>query len=58
MLIFRATPIPDIRKSPAKLLNTRKYRTNLPINDLTEHKVNAPAVRKLIQNRELVPVTG
>ena len=58
MLIFRVTPIPDIHKSPAELLNARKYRTNLPMIDLAEHKMNEPALEKLIENRELVPTTG
>ena len=30
MLIYRATDIPGINKSPSELLNGRKYRTNLP----------------------------
>ena len=58
MLIFRATPIPDIHKSPAELLNARNYRTNLPIIDLAECKMNKPAVERLIENRELVTKTG
>ena len=33
MLIYRATDIPGINKSPSELLNGRKYRTNLPVID-------------------------
>ena len=58
MLTFRATPIPDIHKSHAELLNARKYMTNLPIIDLAECKINEPAVEELVQNRELIPYTG
>ena len=58
MLIYRATPIPDTHKSSAELLNAMKYRTNLPFIDLAEHKVNEPAVERLVQNRELVPASG
>ena len=31
MLIFRATDIPGINKSPSEILIGRKFRTNLPI---------------------------
>ena len=58
MLIFRVMPIPDIHKSSAELLNARKYKTNFPIIDFAECKMNEPAVEKLIENRELVPTTG
>ena len=30
MLIFRATDIPGINKSPSEILNGRKFRTNCP----------------------------
>ena len=33
MLIYRSTDIPGVNKSPSKLLNNHKYRTNLPIID-------------------------
>ena len=36
MLIFKATDIPGINKSPSELLNTRRYRTNLPTTDLSQ----------------------
>ena len=51
MLIFRAMLIPDINKSAVELLNARKFRTNLPMIDFAECKMNEPAVEKLIQNR-------
>ena len=34
MLIFRATDIPGINKSPSEILNGRKFRTNLPMIDV------------------------
>ena len=34
ILIFHATDIPGINKSPSEILNSRKYRTNLPMIDL------------------------
>ena len=36
MLIFKATDIPSINKSSSELLNSRKYRTNLPTIDLSQ----------------------
>ena len=33
MLIFKATMIPNIYKSPGEILNSHKYRTNLPCID-------------------------
>ena len=33
MLIFKATIIPEVQKSPSELLNSRKYRTNQEIMD-------------------------
>ena len=35
MLIFKATYIPSVNKNPAKLLNSKKYRTNLPSINLS-----------------------
>ena len=35
MLIFKATMIPEVQKSPSELLNSHKYRTNLPMIDFT-----------------------
>ena len=34
MLIFRATDIPGVNKSPSEILNGRKYRTGLPMIDI------------------------
>ena len=34
MLIFRATDIPGLNKSPGEILNGRKYRTGLPVIDI------------------------
>ena len=34
MLIYRATDIPGVNKSPSEILNGRKFRTNLPMIDV------------------------
>ena len=34
MLIFKATDIPGLNKSPGEILNGRKYRTRLPVIDV------------------------
>ena len=34
MLIFRATDIPGVNKSPSEILNGRKFRTGLPMIDI------------------------
>ena len=52
MLIFKSTMIPKIQKSPSELLNSHKYRTNLPMIDFSQSKLDEP-VEKLIQNHEL-----
>ena len=48
MLIFKALNIPGINKSPSELLNSRKYRTNLPTTDFS-HKSNESEIDKLIE---------
>ena len=50
MLIFKATMIPEIQKSPGELLNSWKYRTNLPMVDVNQSKNDEP-IEKLIQKR-------
>ena len=52
MLIFKATMIPEVQKSPSELLNSHKYRTNLPMIDFSQSKHDEP-VEKLIQKCEL-----
>ena len=52
MLIFKATMILEVQKSPSELLNSHKYRTNLPMIDLSQSKHDEP-VEKLIQKHEL-----
>ena len=52
MLIFKSTMIPEIQKSPSELLNSHKYRTNLPMIDFSQSKLDEP-VEKLIQKHEL-----
>ena len=41
MLIFRATFRPGINKSPSKILNGRKFRTNLPMIDIHQKSSEA-----------------
>ena len=52
MLIFKATMIPEIQKSPSELLNSCKYRTNLPMIDFTQLRNDEP-IEKLIQKQEV-----
>ena len=52
MLIFKATMIPEIQKSPSELLNSHKYRTNLPMIDFSQLRNNEP-VEKLIHKCKL-----
>ena len=50
MLIFRATDIPGLNKSPGEILNGRKYRTGLPVIDF--HKKDSELeIEKLSENR-------
>ena len=56
MLIFKATHIPSINKSPAELLNARKYRTNLPRINLSQG-MNEPEIEMLIDKHQKVAVT-
>ena len=48
MLIFKATYIPSINKSPGELLSSRKYRTNLPIIDWNQNKLNESEIETLV----------
>ena len=57
MLIFKATMIPEVQKSPSELLNSCKYRTNLPMIDYTQSR-NAEPIEKLIQKHDIKPKTG
>ena len=57
MLIYRATNIPGINKSPSELLNGRKYRTNLPVIDFHK-KETEREVEKLYEKRENLAQIG
>ena len=57
MLIFKATMIPEVQKSPSELLNSCKYRTNLPMIDFTQLRNDEP-IEKLIQKCEVKAKTG
>ena len=50
ILIFRATDIPGLNKSPGEILNGRKYRTGLPIIDVCT-KDSEIEIEKLSENR-------
>ena len=50
MLIFRATDIPGLNKSPGEILNGRKYRTGLPVIDICT-KDSELEIEKLSENR-------
>ena len=56
MLIFKATDIPGINKSPSELLNARKYRTNLPMMDIHQ-KAKETEIERLSDKR-MKPTTG
>ena len=56
-LFFKTAYIPSVNKSPAELLNTRKYRTNLPSIDLSQG-MNEPEIETLIDKSQKVTVTG
>ena len=49
MLIFKARWIPEIHKSPAELLNLRKFHTNLSVIDLNQNKLNDPEIENLVE---------
>ena len=46
ILIFRATDIPGINKSPSEILSGCKFRTNLPIID-AHQKSNETEIEKM-----------
>ena len=50
MLIFRSTDIPGINKSPSKILNGRKFRTNLPMIDVHQ-KSSESEIESLAEKR-------
>ena len=40
MLIFKATMLPEVQKSPSEIFNSCKYRTNLPMIDFSQSMMN------------------
>ena len=50
MLIYRATDIPKLNKSPGEILNGRKYRTGLPVIDVRS-KDSEIEIEKLAENQ-------
>ena len=51
MLIFRATDIPGINKSPGEILNGRKYQTGLPMIDVHD-KSTEEQIEKLSEKHD------
>ena len=59
ILIFKATDIPGINNSPSELLDTRKYRTNLPSIDSSHvMKQNEPEIETLLDKHLCKSTTG
>ena len=57
VLIFRATDIPGINKSPNEILNGRQYRTNLPMIDIHQRS-NVTELEKLSEKHLNRPIKG
>ena len=57
MLIFRATDIPGIDKSPGEILYGRKYQTGLPMIDIHD-KSTEEQIEKLSEKRLKMKVNG
>ena len=57
ILIFRTTDILGINKSHSEILNSRKYRTNIPMVD-AHQKSNELKIEKLVGRQLNVPQTG
>ena len=58
MLIFKATMLPEVQKSPSEILNSHKYRTNLLMINFKQNLDCEESVEKMIQKHELKPQTG
>ena len=52
MVIYRATDIPGVNKSPSEILNGRKYRTNLPIVDFCK-KETEKGIEKMYEKGKI-----
>ena len=52
LLVLRATPIDSHLPSPAELLNSRKFKTNLPIRIRNEHYKKEEIGRRLVERPE------
>ena len=57
IFIFCATDIPGINMSPSEILNSRKYRTNLPMIDLHQ-KSNKSEIEKMSERQINLPRAG
>ena len=57
ILIFCTTDIPGINMSPSEILNSRKYRTNLPMIDLHQ-KSNKSEIEKILERQINLPRAG
>ena len=56
MLIYRSTDIPGLNKSPAEILNGRRYRTGLPVIDVRSKELEIE-IEKLAENRSKMAIT-
>ena len=57
MLIYRATDIPGVNKSPSEILNGRKFRTSLPMRDVHK-KSTEDELEKMLEKRANRPTFG
>ena len=57
MLIYRATDIPGVNKSPSEILNGRKFRTSLPMIDVHK-KIIKDELKKMSEKRANRPTFG
>ena len=57
MLIFRATDIPGVNKSPSEILNGRKFRTGLPMIDV-HRKSTEDEIEKLSEKCSKMTSSG
>ena len=56
-LVFKATMIPEVQKSPSELLNSCKYRIKLPMIDFSLSKNDEP-IEKLIHKHKVKVKSG
>ena len=57
MLIYKATVIPGILKSPSEMLSRRKFRTNLPMVDV-QNKENEEEIESSVETESKVKMAN